>query len=137
MPHNRNEKRIRSDSIDEIEDGKKQEIDERYYTVVISYIKDLYINSLISSKVYTNIIENGTIDLIIKRKKEDGIKLINDTRHEERICRNYINMNYTITVSTWLDIFSNRIRDNHKMNGQNPPCHKICNYIAMHICNYI
>lgn len=137
MSYNRNEKRTRSDSMGEIEDGKQQELDERYYKVVVSYIKRLHKSHAISSKFYIDMLDNGTIDLIVRKKKKEGIEYIDRTHHEERICTNYIKMNHMITVSSWLDIFSTEERSNHQLQRISPPCHKICDYVALYISKFI
>lgn len=137
MSYNRNEKRSRSDSMGEIEDGKQQELDERYYNVVVSYIKRLHISRTISSKFYIDMLDNGTVDLIVRKKKKEGIEYIDKTHHEERICKNYIKMNNVITISSWLSIFSSEERTNCQLQRIPPPCHKICHYVALYISKFI
>lgn len=137
MPYNRNEKRTRSDSMGEIEDGKQQELDERYYNVVVSYINRLLVSRVISSKFYIDMLDNGTVDLIVRKKKKEGIEYIDSTYHEERICKNYIKMNHIITVSSWLSIFSTEERTNRQLQNISPPCHKICDYVASYISTFI
>jgi len=135
MSSHRNQKRVRSDSLVEINDGIEREIEFRYYSHVRAYIQSLKQERLISSDIYNDMMTNGTVDDIVTKKTILGIENINNIITERKICNTYMQTQYKNEVNTWLDIVSPLTRKYYNDNKMYAHCHNLCddltNYIIM------
>ena len=121
----RNMKRVRSDSYGEIDDGREDELEDRYYRVTIYHIKSLMFSGIISRSIYSEMLTSGVIDKIVNRKRIDGIESIYETKHEEKLCNRYIKKQRNSEVLTWISLFS--VDRKKRLKHREVPCHMLCN----------
>jgi hypothetical protein len=131
----RSTKRTRSNSNGEINYGVEEELDDRYYNFTVCYIKSLMSSGTITNAIYSDIFTNGEIDVIICRKRIDGIQKLYNTKHEDRICKHYVKKQRENELSTWASIFSQECRE-YTMSRRTH-CYAICNDLVRYISNFI
>lgn len=131
----RNMKRVRSDSYSEIDDGRDDELEDRYYRVTIYYIKSLMFSGIISRSIYSEILTSGVIDKIINRKCIDGIESIYETKHEEKLCNRYIKKQRINEVSAWTSLFS--VDKKKRLKHGEVPCHMLCNDLMLCVRSFL
>lgn len=131
----RNMKHVRSNSFGEIDDGREDELEDRYYRVTIYYIKSLMFSNVIPRSIYSEMLTNGVVEKIVNRKRIDGIEFIYETKHEEKICSRYVKKQKNNELTTWTSLFS--ADKKKRLKYREVPCHMLCNDLMIYIRSFL